>query len=231
MFWAKLVSLFKRSDQHDNSKSKGTVANTKQPKRRVDPSRIGELGEYKIEVQLRQMPKEIRYISDVLVRNPRSRTGYSQIDHVVITPYGLFVIETKNYKGEIKGKRTDKRWNVSGRFNPYNPLRQNYGHIKILESILSEFTNLTFVSIISFTLRCRFSVDPDLRKIESNELVIYDVELSEYIERKLRRLKSEMSEPYLSESDVNRVYELINKANITDPRTRSEHNRLAGGTK
>ena len=231
MFWAKLASLFKRSDKQDNSKSKGTVANSKQQKRIVDPSRIGELGEYKIDVQLRQMPNEIRYISDVLVRNQKSRTGYSQIDHVVITPYGLFVIETKNYKGEIKGKRTDKRWNVSGRFNPYNPLRQNYGHMKILQSILSEFKDLTFVSIISFTLRCRFSVDPELRKIESNELVIYDVELSDYIERKLRRLKYEISEPVLSESDVNRVYELISKANITNPQVRTEHNRLAGGMK
>lgn len=231
MFWAKLASLFKRSDKQDKARAKSTVATSNQQKRTVEPSRIGELGEYKIDVQLRQMPREIRYISDVLVRNPKSRTGYSQIDHVVITPYGLFVIETKNYKGEIKGKRTDKRWNVSGRFNPYNPLRQNYGHMKILQSLLSEFKNLTFVSIISFTLRCRFSVDPELRKIESNELVIYDVELSDYIERKLRRLKYEMSKPNLSESDVNRVYELINKANITDPQARTEHNRLAGGTK
>ncbi|SHK58004.1 nuclease-related domain-containing protein [Alicyclobacillus tolerans] len=231
MFWAKLASLFRRSDKQDKARAKGTVANTKQQKRRVDPSHIGELGEYKIDVQLRQMPKEIRYISDVLIRNPKSRTGYSQIDHVVITPYGLFVIETKNYKGEIKGKRTDKRWNVSGRFNPYNPLRQNYGHIKVLENILSEFKNLTFVSIISFTLRCRFSVDPELRKIQSNELVIYDVELSNYIERKLLRFRSEMSEPILSDSDINRVYELINNANISDPQIRFVHNRLAARKK
>ncbi|WP_067625867.1 nuclease-related domain-containing protein [Alicyclobacillus acidiphilus] len=231
MGWAKLVSLFKRSDQQVKKRGQGAVSNSRKQKRQVNPSHIGELGEYKIDVQLRQMPKEIRYISDVLIRNPKSRTGYSQIDHVVITPYGLFVIETKNYKGEIKGKRTDKRWNVSGRFNPYNPLRQNYGHIKVLENILSEFKNLTFVSIISFTLRCRFSVDPELRKIQSNELVIYDVELSDYIERKLLRFKSEMSEPILSDSDVSRVYELINRANITDPQDRAEHNRLAAGTK
>ncbi|WP_067621140.1 nuclease-related domain-containing protein [Alicyclobacillus acidiphilus] len=231
MVWAKLVSLFKNADQQGKKREQSSVSNAKQQKRKVDPSHIGELGEYKIDVQLRQMPREIRYVSDVLVRNPKSRTGYSQIDHVVITPYGLFVIETKNYKGEIKGKRTDKRWNVSGRFNPYNPLRQNYGHIKVLENILSEFKNLTFVSIISFTLRCRFSVDPELRKIQSNELVIYDVELSDYIERKLLRFKSEMSEPILSDSDVSRVYELINRANITDPQDRAEHDRLAARKK
>lgn len=113
MFWAKLASLFKRSDKQDKARAKSTVATSNQQKRTVESSRIGELGEYKIDAQLRQMPREIRYISDVLVRNPKSRTGYSQIDHVVITPYGLFVIETKNYKGEIKGRRTDKRWNVA----------------------------------------------------------------------------------------------------------------------
>ncbi|WP_040289207.1 nuclease-related domain-containing protein [Alicyclobacillus hesperidum] len=231
MVWAKFVSLFTRTAQQKEKSNQSFVSKSQQQTRKVDPSRIGELGEYKIDVQLRQMPREIRYVSDVLVRNPKSRTGYSQIDHVVITPYGLFVIETKNYKGEIKGKRTDKRWNVSGRFNPYNPLRQNYGHIKVLENILSEFKNLTFVSVISFTLRCRFSVDPELRRIQSNELVIYDVELSNYIKRKLLRFRSEMSEPILSDSDINRVYELINNANISDPQIRFVHNRLAARKK
>ncbi|EFU42655.1 NERD domain protein [Paenibacillus vortex V453] len=34
----------------------------------------------------------------------------------MITPQGLFVIETKNYTGEIKGTRENKSWTVSNRF-------------------------------------------------------------------------------------------------------------------
>ncbi|HEY0827268.1 MAG TPA: hypothetical protein VGE40_04175 [Bacilli bacterium] len=52
-----------------------------------------------------------------------------------------------------------------------------------------------YVSMISFTMRCRFSIDPELRKIQSNDLVVYDVELSEFISRKLIRLKTESPEP------------------------------------
>lgn len=95
--------------------------------------------------------------------NPKSRSGYSQIDHVVVSPYAIFVIETKNYNGEIKGKKEDREWSVSNRYKLYNPLRQNYGHIKAIQAHIPEF-KVPYVSMISFTMRCRFNVDPELRK-------------------------------------------------------------------
>jgi hypothetical protein len=49
----------------------------------IDSSRIGELGEYKINKQLDQLPKDTKYLSDIMIKNSKSRTGYSQIDHVV----------------------------------------------------------------------------------------------------------------------------------------------------
>nr|WP_245855543.1 nuclease-related domain-containing protein [Bacillus oleivorans] len=32
------------------------------------------------------------------MKNPKTQSGYSQIDHVVLTPFGIFVIETKTIK-------------------------------------------------------------------------------------------------------------------------------------
>lgn len=129
-----LLSIFKKSD------TKPPQAVTKAPspksKPRVASTRIGELGEHKINIQLDQLPKECKSLSDLLLPNPKSRTGYTQIDHVVISPYRLFVIETKNYNGEIKGGRTDQQWTVSNRYKMYNPLKQNYGHIKAIESLI-----------------------------------------------------------------------------------------------
>ncbi len=225
MIFNKILAFFGKPNKIEKKEEQIPPAKPVQQKRRVEPTRIGELGEYKINIQLDQLPKEIRYLSDVLIKNPKSKTGYSQIDHIVITEYGLFVIETKNYYGEIKGNRNDKFWNVSNRFKMYNPLFQNYGHIKVLESILSEFKNLKFVSMISFTMRCRFGVEPELRKIHSNQLIVYDIELSEYIERKLRWFKTQFQNPLLSESDRIRIYELIRNVNITDSTIRAEHNR------
>ncbi|BFH32558.1 NERD domain-containing protein [Paenibacillus melissococcoides] len=214
----KLVGLFKTEPKKSSSPSP-----KRQPsKPKVESTRIGELGEHKINIQLDQLPKDCMHLADLMIPNPRSRTGYSQIDHVVVTPYGLFVIETKNYNGEIKGARTDKQWTVSNRFRMYNPLMQNYGHIKALTAILLAYPDLKFISLVSFTMRCRFSIDPELRKIHSDELVVYDVELSEFIGRKLTRLKAE-SAPTFNAEDVSCIHETIRLANIADPEIRRQH--------
>jgi hypothetical protein len=126
----KILAIFKRTPVVPMSKPK----KSSKPRKKVESTRIGELGEYKINIQLDQLPKDCKYLSDLLVPNSKSRTGYSQIDHLVISPYGLFVIETKNYNGEIKGKRDDKNWLVNNRFKMFNPLRQNYGHVKMMLS-------------------------------------------------------------------------------------------------
>ncbi|WP_339224327.1 nuclease-related domain-containing protein [Paenibacillus sp. FSL W7-1332] len=179
-------------------------------------------------MQLDQLPKGCKYVSDLMVANPKSRTGYSQIDHVVITPHGLFVIETKNYNGEIKGTRDNKSWSVSNRFKMYNPFMQNYGHIQAIKSLVPDYQESRYISLVSFTMRCRFSVDPELRKIQSDELIVYDVELSEYIQRKMNRIQAEKTEPVLTESDILKIYQSLNEANITDPKVRAEHVEKAG---
>ncbi len=216
----KLLSFFKTS-------SSSVIKETKKPptqRNKVEPARIGELGEHKINLQLDQLPKEWKYLSDLLIANPQSRSGYSQIDHVVISPYGLFVIETKNYSGEIKGKRSDKYWTAGSRFQLYNPFRQNYGHRKAIEAHLPNFKNLKYVSMVSFTRRCRFGVDPELRKINSDELIVYDVELSEFILRKINWTKAaQPSLPFLTNLEMNEIYDQLASANITDPTFRAEH--------
>ncbi|MFF2014605.1 nuclease-related domain-containing protein [Paenibacillus sp. NPDC058177] len=227
--FTKLKQWFKPSSKTTSpkpQKSSNPRASTRSnaPKARsIEASRIGELGEYKINIQLDQLPKDTKYISDIMIPNPKSQTGYSQIDHVVISPYGLFVIETKNYNGEIKGTRSDKYWRVSNRFNMYNPLRQNYGHIKALELVLHGFPGLTYISMISFTMRCRFSIDPELRKIESNELIVYDTELSEFIQRKINRLRLTSATPVLTTDQIQKIYDSIANANIQDPALRAAH--------
>lgn len=225
----KLISIFKSdtSDKKPTQPSKTKTSSSK-PKPKVQPTRIGELGEHKINIQLDQLPKGCKYVSDLMVANSKSRTGYSQIDHVVITPQGIFVIETKNYNGEIKGTRDNKSWTVSNRFKMYNPFMQNYGHIQAIKSSLPDYQKIAYISLVSFTMRCRFSVDPELRKIQSDELIVYDVELSEYIQRKMNRIQAEKRDPVLTESDIQKIYQSLQEVNITDPKIRAEHVEKAG---
>lgn len=216
----KLLSLFTSKPPSPRSKA---TSNQTARKPKVAPTRIGELGEHKINIQLDQLPKECRHLNDLLLPNAKSRTGYAQIDHLIVSPYAIFVIETKNYKGEIKGTREERNWSVSNRYKMYNPLLQNAGHIKAVTQLLSEYSNVKTISLISFTMRCRFSIDPELRKIASDELVVYDVELTEFIERKLTRLKAEQPIPRFSEEEVNAIHTRLASINVTDPAVRANH--------
>lgn len=129
-----------------------------QPKKKntkVSATRKGELGEYKIDIQLDQLPKDYRHLSDLLVKNSKAKSGYSQIDHVVITPYGIIVIETKNYQGTIYGKKARKTWLVNGTLKMMNPFEQNYGHIQALKLFIDKnlkFLNHDDISIINSSI-------------------------------------------------------------------------------
>lgn len=70
---------------------------------------------------------------------PVNATGTTQIDHVLIASHGLYVIEQKNYAGKLYGKLEEshwRKWKSSGTLKLQNPFRQNYGHIRAIQSTL-----------------------------------------------------------------------------------------------
>ncbi|MDQ0228335.1 nuclease-related domain-containing protein [Metabacillus niabensis] len=216
--------LFKKGSSNTSTKrNEPKTTDEKQARKvKVQPNRIGDIGEYKINIQLDQLPKDSKYLSDILIPNPKSKSGYSQIDHIVFIPYAVFIIETKNYQGTIYGGKDRKTWSVDGKYQMMNPFHQNYGHISALKKI-AEIDSSNIVSMISFTKRCTFKVDLELRKIQSNELIVYDIELSEFISRKLNVLKLQNSSPVYSEDDIEGLYQRILKTNITDNEIRERH--------
>lgn len=186
--------------------------------------RKGDIGEYKINIQLDQLSKEFKHLKDVMVKNTKGKTGYSQIDHIVISPYGIFVIETKNYQGTIYGGKDRKVWSVNGKFKMMNPFKQNYGHIQALKALIDEKYHPYFISMVSFTKRCTFKIDDmELRKITSSDLLVYDIELSDYIDRKVSVNKHQYKEPFLTDSEIQQIYDQIERANITDQSLRKQH--------
>lgn len=84
--------------------------------------------------------------------------GTTQIDHIVVSIYGIFVIETKNMKGWIFGGKKQKTWTQkiykqSNKFQ--NPIHQNYKHIKTLAKI-PNIEEEKFYSVIVFTGESKF---------------------------------------------------------------------------
>ncbi|MCP3942837.1 MAG: nuclease [Desulfobacteraceae bacterium] len=78
--------------------------------------------------------------------------GTTQIDHIIVSEYGIFVVETKNMKGWIFGSEKQKMWTQSifkHKIKFQNPLHQNYKHIKTLERVLNIGQD-KFFSVIVF---------------------------------------------------------------------------------
>lgn len=218
-----ILDLFKKNKKEDTKTIKKEPIKVKNIHNEKVAHRKGELGEYKIDIQLAQLPKDYKSLSDLLIKNKEAKSGYSQIDHVVISPYGIFVIETKNYQGTIYGGKDRKTWLVNGKFKMMNPFIQNYGHIQALKYIIPQKYHSHFISMVSFTKRCTFKVDLEFRKIASNDLIVYDIELSEYIHRKASVIKLQSKEPLLSNEEIDSIYLSIKKENIEDPSIREFH--------
>jgi restriction system protein len=68
-----------------------------------------------------------------------TKDGTTQVDHVIVSPFGVFVIETKNMAGWIFGSEREPQWTQKifrNTFRFQNPLRQNYKHVKAVEEAL-----------------------------------------------------------------------------------------------
>ncbi len=99
----------------------------------------GVLGEFLVNFLLNRFLPKDKY---TLIKNVTLPTddGTTQIDHIVVSQFGLFVLETKNMKGWIFGSSKQKQWTqkifkYSGKFQ--NPLHQNYKHTQTLASCLA----------------------------------------------------------------------------------------------
>ena len=113
------------------------VAGLLAPHRASGPS-TGARGEARVDRRLRAAfdPSTHHVLRNLTLM---AADGTTQIDHVVVSPTGIFVIETKTMAGWIFGDGRAAAWTqVLGRrrFRFQNPLRQNHRHVKVIEELL-----------------------------------------------------------------------------------------------
>lgn len=121
---------------------------------------FGAEGEKVVIEMLSKLPKNYNIFNDVMLHG---LTGTVQIDHIVVSEYGIFVIETKNYKGEIFGSANDKKWKKIKNGNEmffYNPLMQNKTHVSTLKLITQFKDDSFYIPIVAF------SDDSDLKNLD-----------------------------------------------------------------
>lgn len=146
-----------------------------------------------------------------------TENGTTQIDHIIVSPFGVFVVETKNMKGWIFGSEKQKTWTQQiyrQKRSFQNPLHQNYKHTKALESALGldagkVFSLVVFVGDSSFKTPMPDNVTAGGRYIR-------------YIKSKTERL--------LCEDEVVRIVEQIELGRLKPSlRTHIEHARHVQG--
>jgi hypothetical protein len=173
------------------------------------PKIKGFMGEKKVSAILSLLDKEKYMLLNDVMLEYDGRT--SQIDHILVSNYGVFVIETKNCKGWIYGDEYSQYWTqviYKRKERLYNPIRQNYGHVQALKIALSEFGEIKFIPIVVF------SVQADL-KVETKSEVIYTVNLHKTIKK--------YSEEVLSDSVKEKIFNKILSLNVGDREKRREH--------
>lgn len=166
----------------------------------------GFIGEFWVKLELNKLPKS-QYIilNNILIK---SKNGTHQIDHIVISRFGIFVIETKNYYGLITGNAFSKKWIQHLGKNEYyfnNPIHQNYGHIKALEEILDLDENI-FISIICIYNQATVKVNAK------------NVTQLDFINNLIKSYKKE-----ILFANLNEIRNKIEENNILDKKIRKEH--------
>jgi hypothetical protein len=97
----------------------------------------GWFGELKTVIAKKLFLRSSDYV-DINNVTIRTRRGTTQIDHVIISRYGVFVVETKSMSGWIFGRADDPFWtktNKGKKLRFQNPLHQNASHIRALSSV------------------------------------------------------------------------------------------------
>ena len=116
------------------------------------PAVKGKCGEYAVAWSLKKRLDKKQYTIINNITIPDKFAGTTQIDHIVLSPYGIFVIETKNMKGWIFGDYKSDTWcqQIYRSKNQFqNPFRQNFKHICNLSEILG-LPQETFIHVIVF---------------------------------------------------------------------------------
>lgn len=157
----------------------------------------GEQGEAMLRqhTDLSLADKGYHALHDLLIPLYESTT---QIDHLYVSRYGIFVVETKNYAGWIYGDAEQKQWTQvlyqqKRRF--YNPLKQNETHIKALAYLL-KLPVETFHSIVVFVGEAEFKT-----ALPNN--VLQGADISGYVHRFRRSL--------LSQAQVDEIYATLSQ--------------------
>ncbi len=117
--------------------------------------------------QLNRLGADYTVLSDVVLS---AELGMMDVSHVVVSPYGVFVLTVKTEAGKVTGREGDREWNIkSAKDVLYNPLWENRKHVNALEQVIG---SVYFVPTVVFT-RAMLKGEFGIHVVRLKELIPY----------------------------------------------------------
>ncbi len=154
--------------------------------------------------------REYRVLDNLLISSS-GNVQTAQIDHLVLSIYGIFVIETKSHQGWIFGTTNRENWTqvLYRTKNPvYNPFWQNYSHTKAVEQLLGERIKVMPVSLVVFP--------------SADKLIVNDATNIGTTQDVIDRILTHRKQIYTTQQVADMI-KLISKHNMRDSAAHRQH--------
>lgn len=157
-----------------------------------------------------------KIVKNVYLKFSNNKT--TEIDIIVISEYGIFVIENKNYSGWIFGSLKNEHWTETfpngSKFKFYNPLKQNYTHINTLKNYINEKYHNIIYSYIVFSGEC------ELKKVPYNSEFIKIIKTNQIFDILSESLKNK----YITFEEIETLYNNLNQYAHASKEEKQQHN-------
>jgi len=143
----------------------------------------GASGERHVFETLEKVPGDVYIINDLLI--PKDR-GTAQIDHVLVSEYGVFCIETKHYSGTLAGNdELCMHYTRNGSRRVHPPAKQAMEHARALRELLSQRPEYWEAKETGFWVQPLVVFSGNVRvRYKSNEVPVMKLkDLLKYIEK------------------------------------------------
>lgn len=139
-------------------------------KRQAYAKAQGQKGENEVNSVLSSLGKNYVLMKSILLP---TKSGSTELDHVLVSNYGIFVIETKNYSGSVYGDEDSGKWIHTDRKGNerkmYSPIKQNEGHIGTLKRAIN-LDEKYFIPIVVFAGSAKLQIKSKSKVIKLDQL-------------------------------------------------------------
>ena len=193
----------KDNEYHENNTNLNPIYNTN---RYIINNELNE-GEIKVQNKLSKLPESYKIYNNIILKYSG---GSAQIDHLVISRYGLFVIETKDYQGLIIDNNNGTQWTQylhRNRNSFYSPIQQNITHINAICEVLGIYSNQC-INIVCFSDKATLSDNIPSQVTYTTQLL-----------KQIAMYKTEK----LTEQQVNEITKKLEETITNNPISQEQH--------